>query len=91
MLKREMVVDGERQAIAGRKNGNVLNVFYTAHHVQDLKKGVDKADFKLNIGKKYRNGFPVILACNLAQSFTLEIEVTLGEDSKAESVTVKDP
>ncbi|MGV6804162.1 MAG: DUF6538 domain-containing protein [Ruegeria sp.] len=91
MLKREMVVDGERQAIAGHKNGNVLNVFYTAHHVQDLKKAVDKADFKLIIGKKYRYGFPVILACNLAQSSTLEIEVTLDECSQAESVSVKDP
>ncbi len=91
MLKREMVVDGERRAIAGHKNGNVLNVFYTAHHVQDLKRAVDKADFKLLIGKKYRYGFPVILACNLAESSTLEIEVTLDECSQAESVSVKDP
>lgn len=91
MLKREMVVDGERQAIAGHKNGNVLNIYYTAHHVQDLKNAVDKANFKLMTGKKYRYGFPVILACNLAESSTLEIEVTLGESSQVESVTVTDP
>jgi hypothetical protein len=91
MLNRENVDDGERQAIAGHRHGSIINVHYTAHHIKDLKEAVDKADFKLKIGRKRQYGFPVILSCDLAQGSTLDVEVTLGDDSEAVAVTVRDP
>jgi integrase len=91
MLNRESVDDGERQAIAGHRHGSIINVHYTAHHINDLKEAVDKADFKLNIGRKRQYGFPVILSCDLAHGSTLDIEVILGDDNEAEAITVRDP
>ncbi|MHA6267199.1 site-specific integrase [Aliiroseovarius sp. CAU 1755] len=91
MLNREKVDDGERQAIAGHRHGSIINVHYTAHHIGDLKEAVDKADFKLKIGRKRQYGFPVILSCDLAQASTLDVEITLGDDSEADAVTVRDP
>ena len=91
MLKRENVDDGERQAIAGHRHGSIINVHYTANHINDLKDAVDKADFKLNVGRKRQFGFPVILSCDLAQGSTLDVEVMLGDDSEADAVTVRDP
>ena len=91
MLKRENVDDGERQAIAGHRHGSIINVHYTANHINDLKDAVDKADFKLNVGRKRQFGFPVILSCDLAQGSTLDVEVMLGDDSEADAVIVSDP
>ena len=91
ILKRENVDDGERQAIAGHRHGSIINVHYTANHINDLKDAIDKADFKLNIGRKRQYGFPVILSCDLAQGSTLDIEVILGDDNEAEAITVRDP
>lgn len=91
MLKRENVDDGKRQAIAGHRHDSIINVHYTANHINDLKDAVDKVDFKLNIGRKRQFGFPVILSCDLAQGSTLDVEVMLGDNSEAEAVTVRDP
>ena len=90
-LKREDVEEGQRQAIAGHKHGSIINVHYTAHHLSDLKDAVDKADFKLQIGKKRQYGFPVIISCDLAQGASLDVEITLGELSEADTVVVRDP
>jgi len=90
-LKREDVEEGQRQALAGHKHGSIINVHYTAHHLSDLKDAVDKADFKLQIGKKRQYGFPVIISCNLAQGSSLDVEITLGDLSEADTVVVRDP
>jgi integrase len=88
MLRSAEVQDGQRQAIAGHKHGNILNIHYTAHKTKDLKRAVDLADFKLQIGKHPEYGFPTILGCNLAQETSLKVEVTLTEKSEAASIII---
>lgn len=90
MLRSADVTDGQRQAIAGHKHGTVLNIHYTAHNTKDLKAAIDKADFKIEIGRKRHYGFPVILRSNLARTDNLEVEVTLTDDGEAATVVIKD-
>jgi integrase len=90
MLRSAEVTDGQRQAIAGHQHGNILNIHYTAHHTKDLKAAVDKADFNIEIGRRRQYGFPVILGSNLAQTDSLEVEITLTEEGEAATVTIKD-
>ncbi|MBI6630899.1 site-specific integrase [Pontibaca salina] len=89
MLRSASVSDGQRQAIAGHKHGSILNVHYTAHQTHDLKAAVDKADFKLEIGRRRKYGFPVILRCNLAQQEELKVDVTINDDGQAASVRIQ--
>jgi integrase len=88
MLRSAQVQDGQRQAIAGHKHGNILNIHYTAHKTKDLKRSVDLADFKLQIGKHPEYEFPTILGCNLAQGKSLKVEVTLTEKAEAASIII---
>ncbi len=90
MLRSAEVPDGQRQAIAGHKHGNVLNIHYTAHNTGDLKTAADKADFDIEIGRRRQFGFSVILRSNLAQAENLQVDVTLTEGGEAATVTIKD-
>lgn len=65
MLNRAGVAENQRQAIAGHGGGTVLNRHYTAHHTEDLKTAIDRADFKLEIVHDDWRGFPVIKASTL--------------------------
>ncbi|WP_049643935.1 DUF7737 domain-containing protein [Candidatus Rhodobacter oscarellae] len=65
MALRAMPRSGVIQSAGNRnrnliRHGSVINVHYTAHHINDLKAGADKADFRLQIGRKRQHGFPVI-------------------------------
>lgn len=90
MLNSAHVSDGQRQAIAGHRHGTILNIHYTAHHTKDLKDAVDKADFKLEISRRRQYGFPVIKSCNLASAAVLTVDVTLGDNGEAATVSVYD-
>ncbi|WP_333909698.1 DUF6538 domain-containing protein [Phaeobacter italicus] len=88
ILKRAKVDDGQRQALAGHKNGSILNLHYTAHHTQDLKAAVDKADFKIAIGYCAEHGHPVIKSCGLAPAESFAVDVVLSDDGEAEVIRV---
>ena len=88
MLRSADVGDGQRQALAGHKNGSILNRHYTAHHTKDLKSAVDKADFRLEIVHSAQHGHPVIKACALAPTESFSVEVVLGADGEAEVIRV---
>ncbi|MEY8837453.1 tyrosine-type recombinase/integrase [Cribrihabitans sp. XS_ASV171] len=91
MLRQAKVNDGQRQAIAGHKHGSILNIHYTAHNTRDLKAAVDKADFKLEIGRIPRFGFPVIKRCDLAAREKLDVEVTINDAGAAASIRILSP
>jgi hypothetical protein len=65
LLRRAGVEEGQRQAIAGHRNGTILNRHYTAHYAKDLKTAVDRADFQLSIVLDRRRGFPTITSCDV--------------------------
>ncbi|WP_098411696.1 tyrosine-type recombinase/integrase [Thioclava sp. ES.031] len=90
MLNAAGVSEAQRQAIAGHSHGTVLNCHYTAHNVGDLKLAMDKADFQLEIRYSPKHGFPIIHGCSLKKQEALRVEVTLDENSEAETLQIFD-
>jgi hypothetical protein len=88
MLEKADVEEGRRQAIAGHRQGKIINIHYTAHDVEALKCALDKADFKVEIKLDPKLGFPVIQRCNLGGKPMLDLDVTLGDAYEAKEVTV---
>lgn len=88
MLGAADVQEGQRQAIAGHRNGSILTRHYTAHHTRNLKAAVDKADFQLQFKHHPTLNFPVIASCGLASSRNFCVEVVLDDRGEAETISV---
>lgn len=83
------VADSKRQVIAGHSTGTILNIHYTSHQMESLKKVIDKVDFRLSIAWSQRHGFPVITGCDLAEPM-VDVAVALASDGGAASITIGD-
>jgi integrase len=88
MLGAADVQEGQRQAIAGHRNGSILTRHYTAHRTRDLKTAVDKADFQLQFKQHPALNFPVITSCGLASSQLFSVDVVLDDRGEAETISV---
>jgi len=90
MLGAADVQEGQRQAIAGHRNGSILTRHYTAHHTRDLKTAVDKADFQLSFKNHPTLNFPVIASCGLASRQAFTVDVVLDDTGEAQTISVTD-
>jgi hypothetical protein len=89
-LDRADVPNATRQAIAGHKNGDIINSHYTAENAPGIKRALDRADFGLVIEPSEAHGFPVIVDCKLAPDAIFETDVELGSDGLARRLRVTD-
>ncbi|UWQ20072.1 site-specific integrase [Jannaschia sp. W003] len=88
MLEANDVSEGRRQAIAGHRNGKIINRHYTAFHARSLKGDLDKARYELTLVWDAANGFPVIGHCGLSDRIPeTAIDVELADEGVA-AVTV---
>ncbi|MEZ5778873.1 MAG: DUF6538 domain-containing protein [Paracoccaceae bacterium] len=84
-LSKAGTTDGKRQAIAGHSSGSILNIHYTSHSAEDLKKEIDQVDFKLCVAFSEQHGFPIIVGSELLAEPQVEVQVVLAGDGSAAS------
>lgn len=81
------IEESVRQVIAGHSAGSVLNIHYTSHDPDDLKRALDAVDFRLTVAWSERHGFPIIVGCDLAEEMA-DVDVVLAGDGGAASVSI---
>jgi hypothetical protein len=89
-LKLVKATDGDRQAIAGHEQDDVINRHYTKVNIRELKALMDRLDFGIEIDDDDRRGFPIIRHCSLDDNRAVRVAARLL-DGRLSRVIVTDP